>query len=113
MRVRQLAEGSFGSMVILPRQSKLGEGRVLLAYEGDELADGPVGARHRSVIRPGPGGVSSMTVRFGLQFADVLTGSNGDRTGEELRRIHERCSGSGRQAVRQSSVILYPWIKLC
>lgn len=59
-QVRQLAEGAFGKMVILPRQSKLEDGRMLLAYEGDELVDGPVGARHRSIIRPGPGGVSLM-----------------------------------------------------
>jgi hypothetical protein len=58
MRVRQLSEGPFGRMVVLPRQSKLGDGRVVLAYEGDELVGGPSGARHRSVIRPGPGGVS-------------------------------------------------------
>ncbi|KAF9642649.1 hypothetical protein BDM02DRAFT_3105414 [Thelephora ganbajun] len=56
-RVRQLSEGAFGRMVILPRQSKLGDGRVVLAYEGDEAVDGPVGARHRSIIKPGPGGV--------------------------------------------------------
>jgi len=60
MRVRRLAEGAFGGMVILPRQSKLGDGRGLLAYEGDELVDGPVGARHRSIIKFGPGGVSSV-----------------------------------------------------
>jgi len=60
-RVRLLSEGAFGRMVILPRQSKLGDGRLLLAYEGDELVDGPLGARHRSVIKPGQGGVSSTT----------------------------------------------------
>ena len=60
IRVRQLAEGTFGRMVIHPRQSKLGDGRVLLAYEGDETVDGSVGARHRSIIKPGPGGVSSI-----------------------------------------------------
>ena len=60
MRVRRLAEGAFGGMVILPRQSKFGDGRGLLAYEGDELVDGPVGARHRSIIKLGPGGVSSV-----------------------------------------------------
>ena len=61
MRVRRLAEGAFGTMVVLPRQSKLGDGRLLFAYEGDELVDGPPGARHRSIIKPGPGGVSSTT----------------------------------------------------
>ena len=60
MRVRQLAGGSFGGMVILPRQSKLEDGREVFACEGDGLVDGPVGARHSSVIKPGPGGVSSM-----------------------------------------------------
>lgn len=57
-RVRQLSEGAFGKMVVVPRQVKIGDGRVVLAYGGDELAGGPVGARHRSVIKPGPGGVS-------------------------------------------------------
>lgn len=61
MRVRRLSEGAFGGMAILPRQSKLGDGRVLLAYEGDESVDGPAGARHRSIIKLGPGGVSSVT----------------------------------------------------
>jgi len=61
MRVRQLSQGGFGRMVILPRQSKLGDGRVLLAYEGDELVNGPLGARHRSIIKPGQGGVSPTT----------------------------------------------------
>ena len=60
MRVRQLAESAFGGMVILPRQLKLGGGRELLAYEGDELVGGLMGARHRSIIKPEPGGVSSM-----------------------------------------------------
>ena len=58
VRVREVAEGGFGGMIVNPRQSKVGDGRVLLAYEGDELVDGSVGARHRSVIKPGPGGVS-------------------------------------------------------
>ena len=57
-RIQQLSEGPFGGMVVLPRQSKLGDGRVVLAYEGDELVGGSLGARHRSVIKPGPGGVS-------------------------------------------------------
>lgn len=57
-RVRQLSEGAFGRMVVLPRQLKLGDGRVVLAYGGDELSGGPVGARHRSMIKFGPGGVS-------------------------------------------------------
>ena len=57
-RVRQLSEGAFGRMVILPRQSKFEGGRLLLAYEGDELVDGPSGARHRSIIKAGKGGVS-------------------------------------------------------
>ena len=58
-RIRKLSGGAFGKMVVVPRQLKLGEGdrSVVLAYGGDELVDGPVGARHRSVIKPGPGGV--------------------------------------------------------
>lgn len=56
-RVRQLAEGDFGRMVILPRQSKLEDGRMLLTYEGDGLVD----SRWVIKLRPGPGGVSSMT----------------------------------------------------
>jgi len=56
-RVRELSGGAFGRMVVFPRQVKLGGGRVVLAYGGDELVDGPVGARHRSTIKPGPGGV--------------------------------------------------------
>lgn len=67
-RVRELSEGPFGRMVILPRQSKLGDGRWLLAYEGDEMAGGPLGARHRSIIKLGAGGVSS-TMEY-RQFAD-------------------------------------------
>ena len=59
-RVRQLAEGAFGGMVILPRQSKLEDGRLLLVYEGDELLNGPPGAKHRSIINSGIGGVSFM-----------------------------------------------------
>jgi len=59
-QVRQLSEGAFGQMVILPWQSKLEDGRFLLAYEGDELVDGSLGARHRSIIMPGPGGVSCL-----------------------------------------------------
>lgn len=61
MRVRQLSDGAFGRMVILPRQSKLPDGTVLLAYDGDELVDGPLGARHRSVLGAVQGGVSSTT----------------------------------------------------
>ena len=57
-RVRQLSEGVFGTMVVLPRTFKVGDGTVVFAYGGDELVGGPVGARHRSTIRPGPGGVS-------------------------------------------------------
>jgi len=62
MQVRRLSGGAFGRMVILPRQSKLESGRFLLAYEGDEVVDGPLGARHRSIIKAGQGGVSSTTV---------------------------------------------------
>ena len=58
-RVREISEGAFGKMVILPRHSKLEDGRVVFAYVGDEVVGGPVGARHRTVMRPGPGGVSS------------------------------------------------------
>jgi len=50
----------FDGMIVIPRQSKLGDGRVLFACEGDELVDGPVGARHRSIIKPGLRGVSLM-----------------------------------------------------
>ena len=57
VRVRRLAGGAFGGMVIHPRQSKLGDGRVLLVYEGDELVNGPAGARHRAMMKPGSGEV--------------------------------------------------------
>ncbi|KAF9779884.1 hypothetical protein BJ322DRAFT_1086998 [Thelephora terrestris] len=57
-RVRRLAAGAFGRMVVMPRQMKGGgDGSVVLAFEGDEVVGGRVGARHRSVIVPGPGGV--------------------------------------------------------
>jgi len=59
MRVRQIAGGGFGGMIAIPQQSKLGDGRVLFVYEGDELVDGSAGARHRSIIKPGLRGVSS------------------------------------------------------
>lgn len=61
-RVRRLSRGEFGRMVVLPRVFKLGGGRLVLAYGGDELVDGPVGARHRSTIKPLPGGVRSVTL---------------------------------------------------
>lgn len=69
-RVRQLSEGVFGRMVVVPRQLKLEDGRVALVYGGDELVDGPVGARHRSTVKPGPGGVSLIAFVFGI-FADA------------------------------------------
>ena len=57
-RVKLLSEGAFGRMVVRPRQVRGGEGKVVLAFEGDEAVGGEVGAKHRSVIVPGPGGVS-------------------------------------------------------
>ena len=67
VRVRRLAGGAFGGMVIHPRQSKLGDGRVLLVYEGDELVNGPAGARHRAIMKPGSGevGPSDRVARVG------------------------------------------------
>lgn len=76
VRVRKLSEGPFGRMVVLPRQSKIGDGRVMLAYEGDEFVGGEAGARHRSTITPGPGGVSSKPrkgVNLGLMWAQIPT----------------------------------------
>lgn len=43
--IREISEGGFLGMVILRRQSKLGDERVVLAYGGDKLVDFPVGAR--------------------------------------------------------------------
>ncbi|KAJ7112389.1 hypothetical protein C8R43DRAFT_903679 [Mycena crocata] len=59
--VQELAQGSFGRMVINPR--RLGppdkEGRVVLTYEGDESRGGPKGRLHRAHVRAGKGGVTS------------------------------------------------------
>lgn len=109
-RVRQLAEGAFGAMVILPRQSKLGDGRLLLAYEGDELVDGPAGARHRAIMKLGPGvvGSSSGVARMGLTSADARTGSNGGRVTEKPRCIHGRGFDTRRQVIMRSNDIIYP-----
>ena len=97
MRVRQLADSAFGGMVILPRRSKLGDGRELFVYEGDELAGGPVGTRHRAIIKPGPGGVSSMMgwrECHGLACTDtMLSGSDGSRSPEKCRCIRGRSYG--------------------
>jgi hypothetical protein len=50
-RLRSLAHGGFGRMVITPKwMSTDAHGRVLLAYEGDEARGGPPGRRHRALI---------------------------------------------------------------
>jgi hypothetical protein len=74
-RVREISEGEFGRMVVVPRLLRLEDGRSVFAYGGDEVVDGPVGARHRSVVKPGPGGVGRSFFFccdsvFGIPFAE-------------------------------------------
>ncbi|KAL7283649.1 hypothetical protein ACG7TL_003085 [Trametes sanguinea] len=61
-RVRTLAHGAFGSMVINPRplpgHDVKGTGYQVLTYEGDETRGGSPGRRHRSKVWFGPGGAA-------------------------------------------------------
>ncbi|KAI0372977.1 hypothetical protein BV20DRAFT_938809 [Pilatotrama ljubarskyi] len=61
-RVRTLAHGAFGSMVINPRplpgHDVKGTGYQVLTYEGDETRGGSPGRLHRSKVWFGPGGAA-------------------------------------------------------
>ncbi|KAI5119954.1 hypothetical protein M0805_002143 [Coniferiporia weirii] len=59
-RIKQLAYGTFGRMVINPRylpgpKGKLPDGRRVLTYEGDEARGGKKGKLHRAVFKPQKG----------------------------------------------------------
>lgn len=61
-RIRELAAGAFGSMVINPRGHPGGQdqdGRSVLTYEGDETRGGSKGRLHRSLVKFGKKGVSA------------------------------------------------------
>ncbi|CDO73591.1 hypothetical protein BN946_scf185014.g61 [Trametes cinnabarina] len=74
-RVRTLAYGPFGSMVINPRplpgHDVKGTGYQVLTYEGDEARGGSPGRRHRSKVWFGPGG-AAIAVALERNF-DVFT----------------------------------------
>lgn len=56
--LRAIARGPFGRRVFNPRAAPpLEDGRAPLTYEGDEFRGGAKGARHRSVVRFGKGGI--------------------------------------------------------
>ncbi|KAI0664698.1 hypothetical protein C8Q70DRAFT_7269 [Cubamyces menziesii] len=61
-RVRTLAHGAFGRMVINPRplpgHDVKGTGYQVLTYEGDETRGGSPGRLHRSKVWFGPGGAA-------------------------------------------------------
>ncbi|ETW86174.1 hypothetical protein HETIRDRAFT_425132 [Heterobasidion irregulare TC 32-1] len=73
-RVRELAAGAFGSMVINPRGHPGGQdqdGRSVLTYEGDETRGGSKGRLHRSLVRFGKKGIPTEIVL--LRNFDVFT----------------------------------------
>lgn len=51
-RVRTLAKGLFGRMIITPqRYGEDGMGRTILTYEGDETRGGSKGRLHRALVK--------------------------------------------------------------
>ncbi|TCD70980.1 hypothetical protein EIP91_000888 [Steccherinum ochraceum] len=71
-KIERLSEGMFGRMVINPRALKeKDEGRTVFVYEGDETRGGPVGRRHRSLVKFGKGGLP-MGVEMQRNF-DIFT----------------------------------------
>ncbi|KAA1469375.1 hypothetical protein DENSPDRAFT_763200, partial [Dentipellis sp. KUC8613] len=74
-RVRALAAGAFGRMVVNPRAlpGLDKDGRSVLTYEGDEARGGPVGRLHRSLVRPtGRGGCTEIVLLRNFDiFADI------------------------------------------
>jgi hypothetical protein len=58
-RLETLSRGAFGRMVINPvaLPERDAEGRVILAFEGDEARGGPKGRLHRVLFIPGKSGV--------------------------------------------------------
>ncbi|KAG7092882.1 hypothetical protein E1B28_009192 [Marasmius oreades] len=64
-KVRELAYGKFGRMVINPRRLKGAEeaaGLAVLTYEGDETRGGSPGRRHRATIFARQGGITEKIV---------------------------------------------------
>ncbi|GJJ12315.1 hypothetical protein Clacol_006556 [Clathrus columnatus] len=55
--IQRLGHGSFGKRIFNPQPlpQKDSHGRITLTYEGDETRGGPVGARHRSIVKQGKG----------------------------------------------------------
>jgi hypothetical protein len=58
-KIETLSQGAFGHMVINPISipARGAEGRMILAYEGDETRGGPKGRLHRALVTPGKSGV--------------------------------------------------------
>ncbi|KIP12329.1 hypothetical protein PHLGIDRAFT_124221 [Phlebiopsis gigantea 11061_1 CR5-6] len=63
-RVRALAQGPFGRLVVRPRPLPHGApaGWTVLTYEGDESRGGAKGRLHRSLVKFEQGGVASEVV---------------------------------------------------
>lgn len=59
--VRSLSRGAFGHMEIHPKvlPERDAEGRIILAYQGDEVYGGKQGRLHRALLTTGKGGVST------------------------------------------------------
>ncbi|THV03524.1 hypothetical protein K435DRAFT_651163 [Dendrothele bispora CBS 962.96] len=65
-KIRELSGGLFGKMVINPRKMDAnanGRGDAVLTYEGDETRGGKKGRLHRSEVKVGKGGVSTVALR--------------------------------------------------
>ncbi|KAI0273445.1 NUDIX hydrolase domain-like protein [Gloeopeniophorella convolvens] len=72
-RVRALAAGAFGRMVVEPRAGRRdAEGRTPLVFEGDEARGGPEGRLHRALVRLSPETKLPMDIVL-LRNFDVFT----------------------------------------
>ena len=65
--IGSLARGAFGHMEIHPKMlpQRDAEGRIIIAYQGDEIYGGKQGRLHRALLTLGKGGVSPIA-RYGL-----------------------------------------------
>lgn len=90
-RIRALAEGAFGRMVVQPQAApqKDEQGRTIFLYEGDEARGGTKGRLHRCLAKFEKAGVRDISPVVRGQGAELLfSGCYQCCAAAQLRRIH-------------------------